>query len=241
MTERATRFPCPVCLSVMMDTVRIGEGETTLEIDHCTRCGGVWFDAGEVERLREFPSAELWARIGRQQEEHLPPCHLCHAPLSRHEDRCAACGWKNLIDCPVCDSVMDRTDMVLVTLDVCRSCKGVWFDHFELDVLWETASFAAASMGPGPGDEVAEMPGGAALDAVPFAAAAAGPALIAADPVPGRVGEAPEAAVQLAHAAGEAAGAVFDIIAGILAALFERVEWDDGAPGTVPPPMPPAE
>ena len=41
MTERATRFPCPVCLSVMMDTVVIGEGETALEIDHCTRCGGV--------------------------------------------------------------------------------------------------------------------------------------------------------------------------------------------------------
>ncbi len=25
-----------------------------LELDHCEKCGGVWFDKGEVEKLNEF-------------------------------------------------------------------------------------------------------------------------------------------------------------------------------------------
>lgn len=232
MPEPSALYPCPVCLGVMMERVRLGEGADALEIDHCTRCGGVWFDAGEVERLRAFPSAELWARIGRQQEEYRPPCHLCHAPLSRHADRCQACGWKNLIDCPVCDQVMDRKDMVLVTLDVCRNCKGVWFDHFELDVLWETAAFAAASNGPGPRDGVANaatLAGDAAVDVMLYAPDVAGRAIAgaahAASHLPEIVGAAPEAAVHLASAAGEAAGGVFDIIAGVLDALFDALDF----------------
>ncbi|HET7232473.1 MAG TPA: zf-TFIIB domain-containing protein [Longimicrobium sp.] len=232
MPELSTRYPCPVCLGVMMDRVRLGEGEAELEIDHCTRCGGVWFDAGEVERLRAFPSAELWDRIGRQHEEHLPPCHLCHAPLSRHAAKCQACGWKNLIDCPVCDEVMDRKDMVLVTLDVCRNCRGVWFDHFELDILWETASVAAAANEPEPRGAAANgasLAGDIALNTMFYAPDVAGRAVMgaahAASHIPDALAAAPDAAVHLASAAGEAAGGVFDIISGILEALFEMFDW----------------
>jgi len=232
MPEMAARYPCPVCLGVTMERVQLGEGAQVLEIDHCTRCGGVWFDAGEVEQLRGFPAEALWERIGRQREEVLPPCHLCHTPLSRHVAACQACGWKNLIDCPVCDEVMDRKDMVLVTLDVCRGCRGVWFDHVELDILWETASIAAASNGPephGPEESRVGLAGDVGLNVLLFAPDVAGHAIVgaanAASHVPDLVGAAPEAAVHLASAAGEAAGGVFDIISGILDALFEMFDW----------------
>ncbi|HEX8829997.1 MAG TPA: hypothetical protein VF705_02470, partial [Longimicrobium sp.] len=47
----------------------------------------------------------------------------------------------------------------------------------------------------------------------------------AASHIPDLVGAAPEAAVHLASAAGEAAGGVFDIVSGILEALFEMFDW----------------
>jgi hypothetical protein len=31
-----------------------------LVLDHCARCGGVWFEAGEVQRLRSCEAELLW-------------------------------------------------------------------------------------------------------------------------------------------------------------------------------------
>ncbi|HEU4557626.1 MAG TPA: zf-TFIIB domain-containing protein, partial [Longimicrobium sp.] len=166
MPELSTRYPCPVCLGVVMETHRIGTGQP-LEIDHCGRCGGVWFDHGEVERLRKHPSAMLWARIARQQAEPVTPCHNCHAPLSRDLEKCPGCSSRNLIDCPVCDRLMQRREVQGIHVDVCKRCKGAWFDHSELDTIWKLAVPAAGAGGVAAG--AAYTAGDAAVDMLFFA------------------------------------------------------------------------
>ena len=41
---------CPVCKNAMI-TLELQE----VEIDHCTDCGGIWLDAGELEMLLGEP------------------------------------------------------------------------------------------------------------------------------------------------------------------------------------------
>jgi len=39
---------CPTCREVM-----IVVEQDKIELDHCTNCAGVWFDAGELELMME--------------------------------------------------------------------------------------------------------------------------------------------------------------------------------------------
>lgn len=48
---KASAFPCPKCASAM-NTARHFGGR--LEVEHCSSCGGVWFDAGEVLELKKL-------------------------------------------------------------------------------------------------------------------------------------------------------------------------------------------
>ena len=41
---------CPVCKNAMI-TLELAD----VEIDHCTDCGGIWLDAGELELLLGEP------------------------------------------------------------------------------------------------------------------------------------------------------------------------------------------
>lgn len=232
MPEMATRYPCPVCLGVMMDTVRIGDG-AALEIDHCARCGGVWFDAGEIERLRTFASAALWSRIARREADAVTPCHGCHAPLDRGAEKCAACGRKNVLDCPVCDRRMERRAVGGIHVDSCRRCKGVWLDHRELDTVWQAAAIATLpAAGDGlrtGGQRAAETAGDVALNVMWYAPDVAAHTVIgaahAASHLPAVVAAAPEAAVHLAGAAGDAAGGIFEAIAAIFEAIFSGLDF----------------
>ncbi len=224
--ELATRYPCPVCLGVMLETLRIG-AEPVLEIDHCGRCGGVWFDHGEADRLRTLPSAALWAKIARRDAAAVTPCHDCHAPLSRDLEACPSCGRKNLIDCPVCDRQMQRRQVAGITVDACGTCKGVWFDHAELDMIWNAQSLLADGGDAGRRMRLggaAEVAGDVAMNMMWYAPdvpvrAAIGVAH-AASHVPDALAAAPEVAAHLASAAGDAAGGIFEVIAGILEWLF---------------------
>jgi len=40
--------------------------------------------------------------------------------------------------CPKCGHDMKEVDMVGIKVDKCDSCKGIYFDHGELDLLFET-------------------------------------------------------------------------------------------------------
>jgi len=217
------RWPCPVCLGVKMEKATVvtqgdhGEGELTL--DHCPRCGGMWFELGEVQRLRSEPPESLWTHVPTRAERHRAQCHACRAFLDRDEPECGACGAKARLNCPACDTTMLRARRSELTLDVCKQCKGVWFDHHELDEIWklERNRFLAKRGG----GELARRKDDRGTDVL-FETLFWTPDLVflGAHAAGHGVAAAAEAAPAAVEAVGEAAGGVFETIVEIVAGVF---------------------
>ena len=138
-TPFEARLPCPVCLGVQMEKVQMGNATSALVLDHCPRCGGVFFEKGEAQQLTRHAPTDLWKHIPPRASGPKPPCHGCGSPLDRDAEKCAVCGKKNELECPVCTKTMERRQHSGLTLDVCATCKGVWFDHIELKSVWSIA------------------------------------------------------------------------------------------------------
>ena len=49
--DEATKRPCPRCAGQPMRR-RFYSPKRRVEIDECPQCGGIWLDAGELERIR---------------------------------------------------------------------------------------------------------------------------------------------------------------------------------------------
>ena len=88
-----------------------------IEIDHCLKCAGVWFDSGELELLVSLLKAEG----ASSQADLLTPTQVEHAEASR---KCPVCGHKMDKAC------LGKTKQVLV--DSCPRGDGLWFDSGEL-------------------------------------------------------------------------------------------------------------
>ena len=235
MPDLAPRLPCPVCLGATMDRVAVGPGGA-LRIDHCGRCGGAWLEHGEVQRLRGMPAAELWKRVERRRFRFRMRCHDCHGPLERAEEKCPACGWSNTLDCPACERPMRTESHAGLRLDVCAACRGVWFDHHELQAVWE-AGFGGALHGRPPRrigspGEVRDGVGGVLLESLSYspelafhgvraARHAVSASADAVSHVPDLVAAAPGAASSAFGAVGEAAAGVFEVIVEIVGGIFE--------------------
>lgn len=222
MPEREPRYPCPVCLGARMEKLK-PSADVDLLLDSCKRCGGIWFDAGEVDRLRQCHPQALAAHVVLGQDAHRMKCHACHAGMPRNADRCPACKWENVVLCPTCGRALRRVEREGVKLDVCRHCRGAWFDNVELAAIWnrkvdvlarrEGRDLTAAGVAGdyflldallwAPHLGFHAMEGGASV--VDAAASAGGIAEVAGNVVEG---------------AGDLAGSVFESIAGILADLF---------------------
>lgn len=223
MARVETRLHCPVCLGIKMEKAKLGRGKSQLVLDHCGRCGGVWFELGEVQRLRSHQPELLWQRVPRRDYEPRVACHACHAPMSRTTNVCAACGHDHRLQCPHCRKPMQVAQQQGLSLDVCKHCKGVWFDHAELAAIWQielnTAMQNRAAVVPG-----AVADGGGVLlealwwspDLMFFGAHAAGHALGAAGHV---VAEAPGLIAAAGEVVADAAGAVFEAIVALLEGL----------------------
>jgi Zn-finger nucleic acid-binding protein len=228
MRELEPRYPCPVCLGVRLEKTRVGaRGE--LVLDSCRRCGGIWFELGEVQRLKRLRPQMLWDRVGPRDEPFRMQCHACHAPMDRNAVSCAACEWRNTINCPVCDRAMDVHTHEGLRLDTCRNCRGVWFDHVELAAIWNLALDRVAR-GRTPSASSVSVPAvaedGAVVltyalayspEVVLYGARAAGYAVSASAEA---LANAPEAAIGLIGGAGEAAASVFETVLDIISGLF---------------------
>jgi Zn-finger nucleic acid-binding protein len=235
MTGFETRYPCPVCLAVKMEKVRIlttvpaghpapAARRLELVIDHCSRCGGVWFDAGEVQLLRRVDAALLWRQIVEREGVHAMACHSCRSLLRRTETSCSACGWKVALDCPICAEHMRTSEQSGMRLDYCPRDKGVWFDHDELAGIWKLEANALVRRHGSRSLEAADNI--VLLDALlldPFvmyygisAAAHAGGAVVEAAASAGAL----EAAGGAADAIGEVASSIFETIAEIIGGIF---------------------
>jgi uncharacterized protein len=100
---------CPKC-SHPMEQVVYGD----IEVDRCTLCKGLWFDAREHEELKKIPGSEA-IDIGDADV----------GAIFNHDDR---------IRCPRCAGRMLRMvdpDQPHIWYESCSSCHGVYFDAGE--------------------------------------------------------------------------------------------------------------
>ncbi len=107
---------CPACRGV----VAVVEYER-IELDYCTNCNGVWFDAGELELLAE--------RLSLAGDAVLLP-DIMGLPEAKVREKARRC--------PICRRKMRKvragSDPV-VLLDVCSRQHGIWFDRGEVGQL----------------------------------------------------------------------------------------------------------
>lgn len=101
-----------------------------IEVDHCTKCGGVWLDAEEMDLLLEGSAARDEIR-----EKLLTP-----EPDANEERR----------RCPICSKKMDKSRVRRagteknVLVDRCRRGHGTWLDGGELNAIVELSNFPEA-------------------------------------------------------------------------------------------------
>ena len=211
MTHVETRYPCPVCLGATLEKTTI-DVPSSFVLDHCVRCGGAWFDKGEVHKLRTGTPEHLWKQIARREGLHAMQCHSCSQLLERTNGMCPACGWTVALDCPICLRPMETAEHAGLTLDACRHCMGVWVDHHELLDLWKLEFSAALTRRTGMTEGAAWVIADAVTDPflLYYGANAAGHALSAGV----------HATPEIIGAAGDAAGSVFEAIAEFIAGFF---------------------
>lgn len=101
-----------------METVQ--DPETKLEVDSCPQCLGLWFDAGELETF--YHSRELVKRFTPLGGDSLHHTYEISASARR---------------CPRCRKGMERPLVGGIAVDVCRDCRGIWFDQGELSKITE--------------------------------------------------------------------------------------------------------
>ena len=206
-----TRLPCPVCLGIMMEKAQLRAGGGALTLDHCARCGGIWFERGEIRQLATRAPAELWARVAPRADTPRPPCQGCGSPIDRDAEKCVVCARRNDLDCPDCNRPMKRRTHGTHVLDVCERCYGVWFDHAELTAVWQMNIAAIAAKQPNRAAGALAVGGDVLADALFWS--------------PGLVVYGAAGAVQAGGAAIEVAGAaaegVFSTILEFIGSLFE--------------------
>jgi Zn-finger nucleic acid-binding protein len=106
------RLTCVKCTSVL-DRTRIDD----VEVDHCPRCGGLWLDHGETERIAKKMAADV-DRLKRLLAARPGPPPI-PTELAVH--------------CPACTGDLRELPLGGIHIDYCTRCKGVFLDRGELD------------------------------------------------------------------------------------------------------------
>jgi len=89
-----------------------------IELDYCTKCLGVWFDAGELSLLLESIDLEV-GELNIADIMTLP-----EKTIAEKKRRCPACRRK------MKKAAIGHDPEVII--DVCPSGEGIWFDGGEL-------------------------------------------------------------------------------------------------------------
>ena len=128
---------CLKCTSVL-DKARIDE----IEVDLCPRCGGLWLDHGELERLARKQAGEV-DRLRRLLAAKKGPPPIPSDLTS---------------SCPACTSTMREVKLAGLTIDFCSRCKGVFLDRGEIDLALKAIQDAKATVPQLVAAAVAEAP-----------------------------------------------------------------------------------
>ncbi len=107
---------CPLCNTSMIVVER-----DKIELDYCTTCSGIWFDAGELELL-------LDDMTGQNTKATLEV--MLSRPLTDYEEQTCKC--------PICRKNLQKIDIGKknkLVVDMCKSGHGMWFDGGEVGQL----------------------------------------------------------------------------------------------------------
>lgn len=118
--EAATGRSCPRC-NVALRSIDIAV-DGTFYVEHCDRCGGAFFDTGELERVLE---------VLTQQAEEVDRKQLNELAAGDYPQQSAQVRY---LKCPVCRQLMNRKVFGArsgVVVDTCRE-HGTWLDGGEL-------------------------------------------------------------------------------------------------------------
>ncbi len=105
---------CPVDKSDM-----IAVEYNKIEVDHCPKCQGTWFDAGEIELLHKAKQAS--------RETEVDVFNLPEAKTDEQRRKCPMCGRK------MKKVLLGEEPKVLI--DICPRNHGLWFDNGEVEQL----------------------------------------------------------------------------------------------------------
>jgi Zn-finger nucleic acid-binding protein len=83
-----------------------------IEVDRCSQCEGIWFDALEAEELKKIKGSENVDIGNYTKSEHL------HHP--QQQIKCPRCRGKML-------QMLD-IDQYSIWYKQCRQCRGIWLD-----------------------------------------------------------------------------------------------------------------
>ena len=101
---------CPRC-DVNLWLLHIKHFGPVVEIDVCRKCGGTWYDRGEL--AIQIPDGHMRDRLTNFPEV----------------------GEESPMACPRCGGLMRLRHEGEVEVDFCTECKGVWLDIGEDEVL----------------------------------------------------------------------------------------------------------
>lgn len=94
-----------------------------IELDKCHHCDGLWFDAGELDRVRKLDRSDIEEQIERQYGSPEVPAGKVEGYM-----RCPRCPDGRL-------NQVTYTFEKRVKIDRCDHCFGVWVDNSELDAI----------------------------------------------------------------------------------------------------------
>jgi hypothetical protein len=108
---------CPVCKNAMI-TLELED----VEIDHCTDCGGIWLDTGEIELLLGEPA---------KAKQLLNSFKVDYSSTEKPRK------------CPICNKKMNKiiigVSTPLLLIDKCPKGDGLWLDKGELQNIFDRA------------------------------------------------------------------------------------------------------
>ena len=118
---------CPRCHSPLsndsLEEFKQNISASTIGVDECKECRGIWFDKGELEKVHDIIDVTFIEirKIPSKEEQYLP------------------------LTCPKCTNIVmekvQNTRDKKVIMDVCPNCKGVWLDGGELKAIQEENLF----------------------------------------------------------------------------------------------------
>ena len=117
---------CPKCKigkfeEKKVSGLKVKGGVDSLVVDQCFACGGVWFDAHELDQ-----AIKEWVIDDLEQSFSI----ISSDPKERKEFD------KQIVECPRCaGTVLSKKKMHKIVVDTCGKCKGIWVDGDELTKL----------------------------------------------------------------------------------------------------------